>query len=68
MDDGESIKFDDISPPIICVTKNRLIIQMARGDLRLSDIESGYDIVAVERQKTQEALKELIPINLIITQ
>lgn len=50
------------------MTKNKLIVQMARGDLRLSDIESGYDIVAVERQKTQEALKELIPINLIITQ
>ena len=68
VDDGEDVKFEDISLPIICVTKNKLIIQMARGDLRLSDIESGFDIVAVERQKTQEALKELIPINLIITQ
>ena len=41
---------------------------MARGDLTISSIESGYELCAVERQQTQESLKDLIPIELIITQ
>ena len=62
------MSLNDVAAPIICITKGKRIITMARGDLMISSIESGYELCAVERQQTQESLKDLIPIELIITQ
>ena len=52
--------------PIICISKDKKIEEMAQSKVQLSRIEKGYEFVAIERE--QHAAKDIQPVQLIITQ
>ena len=48
--EGQKIELEKVSLPIICVAKDRRIVEMARSDLLLSELDKQYHLCAVERE------------------
>lgn len=42
---------DEALPPIVCISKDKKVEQMAQSKIILSEIEKGYSLVALEREK-----------------
>ena len=48
--EGDSCTLDDIQPPIICIARDNRIEMLARSDFCIGNLESGFKLVALERQ------------------
>ena len=50
----------DCQVPIICISKDKRIEEMAPSNVLLSRIEKGYELVAIEREK--HAPRDILPV------
>ena len=66
--DGEEITLDDVSLPIICVTKDNKVSMMARSEFTVDCLSSGFKFVALERDEHVKEINKLVVIELMITQ
>ena len=67
-EEGETIKPEEFTAPILCITKDNRIEMMARSEFTISMIERGFKLVALEREPHISDIKKLVPVQLMITQ
>jgi hypothetical protein len=61
--EGQKIELEKVSPPIICVAKDRQIVTMSRNDMLLSELDKQYHLCAVEREVYEgQEITELCPV------
>jgi hypothetical protein len=67
--EGKDVTLDQVQAPIICIVKERRITAMARNDFVISDLQSGYHFVAVERETYfKDQLQDMCPVVLVVQQ
>ena len=67
-EEGETIKPEEFTAPILCITKDNRIEMMARSEFTISMIERGFKLVALEREPHISDIKKLVPVQLMTTQ
>lgn len=67
LEEGLKLELDEVSPPIIAISKDRRVINMARNDQTLSELEKGHHFVALQRETYGgQDINDLIPVELVI--
>ena len=66
--EGDSCSLEDIQPPIICIARDQRIESLARSDFCIGNLESGFKLVALERQIHEKDTSKLAPVQIMITQ
>lgn len=70
MEEGHSIELEKVSAPIIVITKDRRVIELARNDIIYSELDTKiFNLAAVEREVYEgQDIHELCPVEIVIMQ
>ena len=65
----KDLRLEDVQQPLICIVKDKEIEQMARADFVIGCLEKGYELVALEREKSHGVnLRDYCAVEILMTQ